>query len=174
MIRRRRWGPRARRPTSSAYDLGTLDQAREGFETHDLRGVLVSGSHRCASDTPSACDGTTTVCGGGDQPYPISDPAHEVASSFHALHRGLTEAEPDLRVASLHGTSQDGASVSDGTDLAGRAGTFAARFTLALASAFPAEPVTTCNAFPGATHEVRLCGTTNVQGRHLNGSPEAP
>ncbi|MCP4808669.1 MAG: hypothetical protein GY884_25290 [Proteobacteria bacterium] len=40
----------------------------------------------------------------------------------------------------------------------------------ALAAHF--EGVTTCNELAGATVEQRKCGTTNVQGRQLNGSKE--
>ncbi|MCP4501395.1 MAG: hypothetical protein GY822_15660 [Deltaproteobacteria bacterium] len=37
-----------------------------------------------------------------------------------------------------------------------------------LVEGLPGAPVTTCNDLENAPHEVRLCGTTNVQGRHLN------
>lgn len=152
------------------FDLDTLAQSVLVFRQTGARALVVSGTHRCASTTASQCDGTTGACGGSGQPYPISDMAHVTATAFDESHRRLGVAHPEALVVSVHGASQAGVSVSDGTTASTDAQAPVARLATALTVQLGSERVSTCNAYPGAPDvEVRLCGTTNVQGRFVNG-----
>ena len=155
------------------FESGTLDEAIALFGAHGARGLIVSGTHRCANEAPSGCDGTTSVCG-ASAPYRESDPAHEVGGIFQLAHRLLSEAFDADVVINLHGMSGSGASVSEGIHGTSDVGAALVGVAEALALAFPEELVTTCTGWEGSTLLVdeRLCGTTNVQGRHLNGSAE--
>lgn len=156
------------------YDSGTLEESLVFFETLEARALVASGTHRCASDTPSGCDGRTSACEMTDRPYVVSDMAHTELSFFHRAHVALAERHTDHVVVSVHGEGGDGGSISDGTSGATTADSRVARLQVALRAAFPGLPITACNAWPGAPAiEERLCGSTNVQGRHVNGVADA-
>ena len=154
----------------SFYDESTLAQGVALFEGLGARNLIASGTHRCASNVASGCDGTTTSCGDPARAYPISDQAHNVDTMFHAAHLAVSSHFDDALVVSLHEFAQDGASLSDGTTNDTFTDAPVARIATGLAAEFPDENITVCNRFEGAVRETRLCGTTNVQGRQLNGS----
>ncbi|GGX63339.1 hypothetical protein GCM10007392_34040 [Saccharospirillum salsuginis] len=155
------------------HDLDTLPQGVDLVRTLGARALITSGTHRCANTTASQCSGQTRVCTGSLALYPESDMAHTLASRFQAVHEAMAGHYPNDLVVSLHGFGDDGISLSNGTTDPISAGDPVARLALALEQQLPAENITSCNAFPGGTTENRLCGTTNVQGRHLNDSPDA-
>jgi hypothetical protein len=156
------------------FDLDTLKEGRMLFEALSARALLVSGTHRCANDLASSCSGRTGVCSDeGRQPYRNSDMAHRTDTLFQAVHRAITEQWSQTTVISLHGFTDTGVSLSDGTTEPTTADSTVARMASALESEFSDADITVCNDYPGATREVRLCGSTNVQGRHLNGSTDA-
>ncbi len=76
-------------------------------------------------------------------------------------------------VVSLHGMGGDGASLSNGTTQTLPSGSAVERLATEYARAF--FRVTLCNAGGPADIDVelRLCGTTNVQGRDVNGEEQA-
>jgi len=154
------------------YDTDTLSEALHLLDRLRARVLLTSGTHRCAALEPTPCAGVSSVCTGTPEAYPASDPAHATDTSFHALHVAASEAFPEDLVVSVHGMSGDGASLSDGTDATVDADSPVARLATAMTGAFPNEPITTCNPGTEAEVDLRLCGTTNVQGRHLNGSAD--
>lgn len=149
-------------------DEGTVEQGLELFESLGARALIVAGTHRCADPDPSGCDGQTAVCG-ALQPYRESDMAHNNHSAFQLAHEILAERFSSDLVLSLHGMMADGIVLSDGTTLPTHAGSLIARLNGALAKVFPEEPITVCNAWPGASTTDHLCGTSNVQGRYING-----
>ncbi len=156
------------------HDSGTLEQARELFTTLSARALIVSGSHRCANSEASGCSGSTSTCGGASGPFRVSDAAHSEHSAFHTAHRALAEHFSDHWVVGVHGMGSAGASVSDGTDYPVTPAAPSAKLALALSERF--SDVTTCNPIAGEGEgntilpvADRLCGTTDVQGRHLNG-----
>ena len=153
------------------YETNTLDEARLLFEQVSARALIVSGTHRCANTEATSCSGTTAVCGASG-PYRESDMAHVVGSAFQAAHEVLIAAFATDWVVSLHGMAGAGASLSNGTTGAIAAGAPVARLAAALAQQFPSDAITTCNDYAGATVDHRLCGTTNVQGRAVNGSAD--
>jgi hypothetical protein len=156
------------------FELDTLREGRVLFEALSARALLVSGTHRCANDLASSCSGMSGVCSDeGRQPYRNSDMAHRTDTLFQAVHRAITEQWSRTTVISLHGFTDTGVSLSDGTTEPTTADSTVARMASALESEFSDAEITVCNDYPGATREVRLCGSTNVQGRHLNGSTDA-
>ena len=152
------------------FEAGTLEEGIAMFHELQARALVVSGTHRCANAAESNCDGTTGVCGGpaDTSPYRQSDMAHTDASLFHVIHEALADTYENDWFVSLHGMGDVGISISDGTQLDTSLGTPVAEFGAALMAQFPGL-VTTCNDWPGALWQTRLCGTTNVQGRYING-----
>lgn len=172
------WDSRARglifETPHPVHDLDTLPQGVLLTQGLNARALLTSGTHRCANATASGCDGQTGVCTDGvSAPYRESDMAHTEASRFQAAHRAISAHFDTDLVVSLHGFSDDGISFSNGTtdDITDDAPV--ASLVQALQQLEPKLNVTSCNAFTGAPVQQRLCGTTNVQGRQLNGSPDA-
>ncbi len=157
------------------FEFGTRDEARILFEGLGARAALISGVHRCAADGAVACDGRSTVCEPDGAPaaaYRISDVAHNDQTLFHAAHTALADAFPTAWMISLHGMTGAGFSLSTGVSGPVEPASLLARFAGALQQEFPAERVSTCNDYPGADFETRLCGRTNVQGRYLNGADQ--
>ena len=153
------------------HDSGTLEQARDLFQGLSARALIVSGTHRCANSDSSGCSGTTSTCGGISGPFRVSDAAHSEHSAFHTAHRALSEHFTHDWVVGVHGMGSPGASVSDGTEAPVSQNAPSAKLATALASRF--SDVTTCNPITGSSAipvANRLCGTTDVQGRHLNGA----
>jgi hypothetical protein len=153
------------------WDRATADESAAIFARTDARAVLISGTHRCGSDRDSGCDGTADACG-TDAPVRESDMAHAVDSMFHAAHRALADAYPDALVVSVHGFTGPGISISNGTTDPTATDAPVARIARALHARFPDQMITTCNELGevDVPRVVRVCGTTNVQGRALNAS----
>jgi len=149
-----------------------LPEALQIFQTLSSRALIVSGTHRCGSSTPSGCSGSTSACGESAD-YSISDPAHTVESLFHAAHSTLADHFSEDIVISVHGMGGDGVSLSNGTKLDVDGGSLVARFAAELTGFYPDQYITTCNGYPDAMVDARLCGSTNVQGRHLNASTDS-
>ena len=143
------------------------------------RAAVMSGAHRCASRAFSTCDGSTEVCGRGTlQGYRDSDVGHNTSTLFHAAHVLLVKRWPNSLVLSLHGMREDAEGVrtslivSNGIRAEDNgAATRATRLRLFLGSKMKApDKVVSCNVAADTAYEFRkLCGYTNVQGRHING-----
>ncbi len=154
------------------YEGGTLEEGVEIFRVTSARALIVSGTHRCANTAPSGCDGSTSVCTEESDAYRESDQAHVVISFYHRAHVVLSDIHGTDTVISLHGMVRDGISLSNGTDDPVADTSPVAQLAGVLVTAFPGEQVTTCNTYEDSLTEVHLCGSTNTQGRHLNGSDE--
>ncbi len=96
--------------------------------------------------------------------------AHSTQSFFQSAHEYLSLRYEKAWILSLHGMSDDGLSISDGTTHDLDKDAAATRFGKALMEEFSEEYVSSCNSWEGARVELRLCGTTNVQGRFVNGA----
>jgi hypothetical protein len=162
------------------FEQGTAEQAGYLLSTLKARAALISGAHRCASRSFTACDGKTQVCG-ADEPYRDSDVGHNNASLFHAAHVVLAEAWPAGIIVSLHGMRQDDDGVKTSVILSNgfrgadpAKSTPATRLRFALVTAIPAPgAVVSCNWSEDDQFKYRkLCGYTNVQGRHVNGDAD--
>jgi hypothetical protein len=152
------------------FELGTLPEGVDLFQDLHARALIVSGTHRCANAAPSPCEGETSVCGDGTEPFRESDMAHVVESVFHVSHEVLTDAFPDDWIVSVHGMDGAGISVSDGTTRTSHENAPVAVLGATLMDAFPDEEVTSCNDWPGSEVDERFCGEYDVQGRMVNGS----
>ncbi|MCK6510571.1 hypothetical protein L6R29_11455 [Myxococcota bacterium] len=134
--------------------------------------LMVASLQRCNHRQLTPCSGKTRVCKGG---YRISDAAHFTESYFHTAHQAVASLRPRFVVLQLHGFTyrphQPSAYLSDSTKRP-LAGSLSNRLTVALnrelreAGLFLAR---SCNRTK-KKGRVRLCATTNVQGRHSHGS----
>ncbi len=130
---------------------------------------MVAGTHRCNSDNYSACSGTTSTCDNGSEKFRDSDMAHIDNSIFHKTTELLLTNMIHPFFIQLHGFSK-------GTD---------DPFLILSNSTTIAPPIdylsklgdALVNIDPTLTFEiahlnptVRLKGTTNTQGRLVNGS----
>jgi len=152
------------------FEEKTADQGAEYTVALKPAALLVAGAHRCASDTASPCSGTTAVCSTTAQAFRVSDAAHYTEAAFQAAHRAATAQWPSAVAVQLHGmtfvTGGPHAVVSDGTSFSAPSAGLANQLAAALAQQLGLA-VESCNQ----PHTATLCGTTNVQGRHSNGSP---
>ncbi len=155
------------------YEIDTATVAHALYEDADALALVVSAAHRCANQRASGCSGETTACSAQSMPYVESDTAHNVDSAFHLVHEVLLDAVATSTAVSLHGKGGNGAVLSNGTMDVTTEEALVARAVRALEAERPADAVLTCNRFPGGQVAGQLCGTTNVQGRHANGSPMA-
>lgn len=155
------------------HDVDTEIEALEMFIELNARVLIFTGTYRCASLAPSSCDGVTTACIGLPIPYPKSDAAHNDNMFFHAAHVALSESFTTATIVSVHGFLDNGISISNGTDSSPTADSFHIKLVNALVRVFPEEKITSCQQYPGAPYERRMCGSENVQGRHINGSANA-
>jgi hypothetical protein len=163
------------------FERGTGEQAMILLRDVGARAAIVSGAHRCASQSFTTCDGQTAVCGTLEA-YRESDPGHNDKTLFHAAHVVLAERCPNALVVSLHGMQDDtegvrtsmivsnGINANDDDKL-----TAASRLRTLLRRALkPVGTVVSCNMSADANYNFRpLCGHTNVQGRHVNGAADA-
>jgi hypothetical protein len=155
------------------WDTNTPEEGSYVFQGLGARALFIAGTHRCANpDTPSACSGTTTSCNTGSIPVRISDGPHFTGNFMYAAHNAGLQLDPQPISLNLHGNSSEPVDVtlSDGTRIPGSDTDLVYRLRNALAAR--SVSVGSCN-FPddGLTAQ-NLCGTTNVQGRLSNGSPE--
>jgi hypothetical protein len=185
------WGtyvfdPAARRELSIQVphpraDRFTEDQGVDGFLQLRARSLLLAGTHRCASETESACDGLTTACGSPAAPFRISDPSHgaracdpTIANPFQVVHEAVFLIIPQTVALQLHGNSAlacAGLHVllsNSGSDFrVATNGNIERLMQRLIANGDAALNVQACGPVLGACN---LCGTTNVQGRWTNGS----
>ncbi len=159
------------------YDMNTLLESTEVFSRVEARALITTGTNRCATPTRSGCDGTTLVC--GRTYYVVSDMAHTTTSFFQVAHEALSDHFVEDWVLSLHGFSNDGFHISDGTTVdmpAGTTNTPTALLIEALLLQFPETTVASCNGYEGATplSWLTTCmgGSSNVQARYTNQSDD--
>jgi len=151
----------------------TLEEGVAMFEQLDARALIVTGTHRCANEAAAGCDGNTSVCSAESEPYRESDMAHVEDSVFQVAHEALSSLFDEDIVMSLHGMSGLGISISSGVLGQVEDDSFHSLFATELLLSFADEDITSCNPYPGGSTQQRLCGTTNAQGRFVNGS-ESP
>jgi hypothetical protein len=163
------------------FERGTAEQAAALLLTLKGRAAIISGAHRCASRSFTACDGMTEVCG-ASQRFRDSDAGHNVAGLFHAAHVVFAQRWPRSIAISLHGMKEDTEGVptsliiSNGIDADDtRRQTAATRLRFALGRSITRPgAVVSCNVAADEEHDFpKLCGFTNVQGRQINGDADA-
>ena len=151
---------------------GVLSQAQILFNKTRAFALIVSGTHRCASKQPTKCTGKTRVCTGEKDKYPVSDVAHNEENSFHAAHLAISQNFLEGVVVSIHGTGREIAYISDGSKGFGERNNLVSKVANNLSKIFPKTEIRSCD-LSGPSTKGWLCGSGNVQGRHINGSKDA-
>ena len=154
------------------FDSNTGVQGAYIFTRIDARAMLLSGTHRCNSNTASSCSGSTSVCG-SSAAYRISDVAHNDKSGYHWLTRFLDNTFEQQVFMQLHGFARQSSDpnliVSNGTRDTPEPDPIASL----RASLNEIDPAITFKIANIHTEWTRLIGFTNTQGRYLNTSPDA-
>lgn len=157
-------------------DLNTRPQSIAMFLELNAVTLLIAGTHRCSNSQASPCDGTTSVCRGTEAPYPISDVSHYTQNFFQPAHEEIVTKIPDITTVSVHGFAWR-AGDPDVITSNGTSADLSQSLTIRLADQYNQKfnqlgiPLRagSCNQTGGPT---RLCATTNVQGRFVNGSAD--
>jgi hypothetical protein len=153
------------------YDLNTGYQTVRIYQHADARAFFVSGTHRCNGLSDSPCDGSTSVCEGSSAPYRYSDQAHVVLATFQITTEAMLDHDPALVVVQPHGFGKR----EDDPDLILSNGTRSTPsgtdYAVAIRDAIQAiDPSLTAKVGHVDLSWTRLLGTTNTQGRLINGS----
>ncbi|MCB0685398.1 MAG: hypothetical protein KDC53_02700 [Saprospiraceae bacterium] len=149
-------------------DTNTGMQGAYIFTHLDVKGLMISGTHRCNSIAPSSCSGTTSVCG-ANGPYRISDIAHNDRSIFQQITQALKE-EINPFFLQLHGfaklTGDPNLIISNGTRSTPEEDPI-----IKLSGALSVIDQTLTYKIIHIHHDwTRLTAFTNTQGRYLNNS----
>jgi hypothetical protein len=143
------------------------------------RALVIAGANRCAATTDSPCSGKTRVCGDGNNPYRVSDPAHNPATLFHVAHLYFSRLWPKAVVFQPHGFNNPGSDVwfviSDGsTEKRDNDAMLTGRLRDSLRQVLGRERAVSCQDPADRSIRTRwLCAANTVQGRDLNGSADA-
>ena len=148
------------------YDLDTHIEGADLFRQTGSRFFLMAGTHRCANDSTSPCSGTSSVCGDGT--YHVSDMAHYTDAPFQAVHEVFDAGLSHLYAMSLHG---NGRSNCEDIFLSNGHGSGSSPLLFSIKNAVLSEGGLTV-AVAGDGSSCPLIGSTNVQGRVTNGSPD--
>jgi len=148
------------------YDINTHIETAGIFRRSGTLFFMMAGTHRCANFEVSQCDGTFRGCG-GDR-YPVSDMAHVVTSVFQVTHEVVSEYESQIYSFSIHGHNSpecEDVFISNGL------GGGPKQILFDLEVNLKNTGLTVVVAGDSVSH-CPLVGSTNVQGRFINGSAQ--
>lgn len=150
------------------FDSHTGEQCMAVFKGTHARSTVIAGSHRHANAAPSPCDGSG---------YHDSDAAHNTHHCFQSATKAIldtyeTTTDDDYTVIQFHGMGQSScpgvdAYVTHGTSVVPRAGEKVDIFRNAMAHVMNDNGLVF--TVPGDSPSCNLVGSTNVQGRMING-----
>lgn len=153
-------------------DWNTGNQGVYVFMQTEARAFFVSGAHRCNSPDYSDCSGTTSTCSSSSEKYRISDQPHVVTGMFQLTTGVMESSLTEMIVVQLHGFGKG----ADDPDLIMSNGTHVTPqndHISTLRAEFEDIDSTLTFKIPHIdTSWTRLAGTTNVQGRLINGSAD--
>lgn len=149
------------------HDSFTPQEGVNMFQYLGGRMLVMAGTHRCANDQAAVSDGTTTVCNetNTSEKYKVSDMAHYDSSAFQIAHESMKELSANVYAINLHGhanSSCEDVFLSNGRSDDPQPSLQTVRDSL-IANSIDA-------AMTGDGSSCTLAGTTNVQGRYINGS----
>jgi murein DD-endopeptidase MepM/ murein hydrolase activator NlpD len=151
------------------YDSNTGLQGIMIFNNVGARAFYVSGTHRCNNTTSTTCSGTSTACGGTT--YRISDQAHVVNGPLYQATVTMSSIISQLIVVQNHGFGKD---TSDPYVIMGNGKNTAPTGTDYLVQVRDAlyniDNELTFKVAHIDTDWTELTGTTNTEGRFINGS----
>ncbi len=149
------------------HDSYTPQEGVNLFQYLGGRLLAMAGTHRCSNDEAAFSDGTTTVCSDTQtsEKYKVSDMAHYDSTAFQIAHESLKEISTNIYALNLHGhanASCEDVFLSNGRSDDPQTSLQTVRDSL-IADGVDA-------AMTGDGSSCTLAGTTNVQGRYMNGS----
>ncbi len=149
------------------HDSFTPQEGVNLFQYLGARVLTMAGTHRCANADSAFSDGTTTVCNDSDlsEKFKVSDMAHYDSSAFQIAHESTKELSANVYAINVHGhasSSCEDVYLSNGRSDDPQPSLQSVRDTL-IAYGIDA-------AMTGDGSLCTLSGTTNVQGRYINGS----
>lgn len=153
------------------FDTHTGKQGIAIFKMLGARVFCISGAHRCNSSDSSACAGTTSVCTGlTNVRFRKSDPPHNVNATFQRTTEILNSSISGLLVVQNHGfdkgTGEPDLIMSNGVAKQPETDYLAT----VKSSLLSIDSTLTFKILHVDTTWNTLTGTTNVQGRLINGS----
>ena len=130
---------------------------------------VIAGSHRCANDEASLCDGTTSACSATSQsePFKVSDMAHNDSTVFQVVHEAMFEFSNQAWFLNIHGHAS---STCEDVFLSNGRIDDPSTEMIALKDSLVIHGVDA--AYAGDGSECGLTGTTDTQGRYVNGSSD--
>jgi 3D (Asp-Asp-Asp) domain-containing protein len=163
-------------PKADAY---TETEGIEALMSLRAKWLLLSTSHRCASNMISPCtQGSSPVCSGGnrssDGSHGANPSAATVTNTFQVAHEELTKLSSTTLVIQFHGNSSCSSNFvlsNGGNDyqIIPNGNVYRLKQSLATIS----SNIQLCDHRPSAG-ECDMCGTTNLQARFINGSTTNP
>jgi hypothetical protein len=148
------------------YDDNTPYEGIDLFQYTGARFFVMAGTHRCANAAFSGCSGTTGACNNGvQQSFRISDMAHNTETPFQKAHEAMLALSAHAWFFNLHGHNDN-----DCADIFlsnGRADDVKASMQ-GLRDSLVARGIDAKHTEDGTS--CPLTGTTNAQGRLVNGS----
>ncbi len=153
------------------FDTNTDKQGIRIFKNLGARSFFISGTHRCNAQDSTSCAGTTSVCTGlSGAKYRKSDQAHNTNGTFQKTTEILNSAISGLIVIQNHGFSKDPGDpdliMSNGNSKTPSVDYLSTLKTNLLSI----DSTLTFKILHIDTTWTTLTGTTNVQGRLINGS----
>jgi hypothetical protein len=157
-------------------DLNTESQGAYIFKEVGAVLFCVAGTHRCNDTESSPCAGTTTVCSGDNvsSPFRRSDQAHAIDGTFQRTTQVVVSTIPKFVIVHVHGFNKDAGEpdviISNGTTKVPTA----PFIDYALVVKQQLQAIDATLTFKVAHIDLdwtMLTGTTNMQGRLVNNSP---
>ena len=153
------------------HDSNTGNQGAYCFKNTNARLFMLAGTHRCNQTAFSSCSGTTTACSSTStsENFRTSDMAHNADNCFQATSDKMHDDFTSAFIVQLHGFGKDASDpyviLSNGTTNVPSGTDYANNFktTLAATDGTLTFKVGHIDAW------TRLIGTTNTQGRYING-----
>ncbi len=153
----------------SKKDFNTGKQGVHIFRKIDAHFFFLNGTSRCNHSTYTSCSGTTSVCGTSED-YRISDMAHVEDAVFHAITEYVFDNVAGTHFLQLHGFTKQATDpyviLSNGTTSYPSGTDYTPDIKNHL---YIADNVLT-SKIGHIDNWTRLIGTTNTQGRYINGS----
>lgn len=149
------------------YDINTASEGGDIFRRVGARLFIMAGTHRCANSALSPCDGSTDVCGDGH--YHESDMGHVTETVYQVAHEVFTTCYRDGYSFSIHGNVR---SNCEDIFLSNGHATDSQEILFELRDHMIASGNITVGIAGDGTSSCPLYGSTNVQGRYTNGSPD--
>jgi len=159
-------------------DQYTERQGFDAFSQLSVRSLLLAGTHRCASRSPSPCTGPTPTCDfvrASDPPHgATSDP--RVTNAFQIVHQVISAFMPRTVYLQIHGNIRCGADLlisNTDSEFTVAPGGNVERLQASVEAIIinPPDPPLSLRACSSEPEPMcNLCGTNNIQGRWTNGS----